>query len=83
MEAGRILWRCRRGTRELDVLLERYVRHRYPYAPEPERAAFAQLLELPDPELADYLLGQALSAPAEFAEVVRRIGATPASLPRS
>jgi len=37
--------------RELDVLLERYLRERYPSAPAAEQQAFAALLDLPDPEL--------------------------------
>ena len=40
-------WRCRRGMRELDVLLERYLRERYPSAPAAEQQAFAALLDLP------------------------------------
>ena len=33
-------WRCRRGMRELDVLLERYLRERYPSAPAAEQQAY-------------------------------------------
>jgi succinate dehydrogenase flavin-adding protein (antitoxin of CptAB toxin-antitoxin module) len=42
--------------RELDELLLRYFERRYAAAPDAEKAAFAALLELPDPELAAYLL---------------------------
>jgi antitoxin CptB len=58
-EAGRLLWRCRRGMKELDVLLERYVRSRLVDASRQDRDCLARLLELPDPVLADYLLGHA------------------------
>ena len=33
---GRILWRCRRGIRELDLLLERYARTGHLEAPAAE-----------------------------------------------
>jgi antitoxin CptB len=56
-EARRLLWRCRRGMKELDVLLERYVRSQVAGASSQERAILDQLLELPDPVLADYLFG--------------------------
>jgi antitoxin CptB len=49
-------WRCRRGMKELDLLLVRYLRRRYSAAPSDERLAFAEFLELPDPDLARYLV---------------------------
>lgn len=50
-------WRCRRGTRELDLMLMRYLENRYRQAPEHEQEAFRNLLELPDPELSGLLFG--------------------------
>jgi antitoxin CptB len=55
-ELNRLRWRCRRGMRELDVLLERYLRERWPSAGAESHEAFLRLLELPDPEIADYCL---------------------------
>jgi antitoxin CptB len=49
-------WRCRRGMRELDLLLTRWLDTRYEHSSSEDRALFQQLLELPDPELAAYLL---------------------------
>jgi len=57
-------WRCRRGMRELDVLLERYLAERWPRADTDARQAFAELLELSDPDLAALLLGHATAAGA-------------------
>ncbi len=54
----RLAWSCRRGMRELDVLLERYLQQHYATASSAEQAAFAQLLQLQDPELARYLLAR-------------------------
>ncbi len=54
--ADRILWRCRRGMKELDLLLERFAREHYDRAPEWRRRAFERLLELPDPVLVELLL---------------------------
>lgn len=58
-ERGRLAWRCRRGMKELDLLLRDYLDQLWPAAASAERDAFARLLELPDPELASYLLGHA------------------------
>lgn len=49
-------WRCRRGMKELDLLLLRYLRERHSRACHDERAAFEEFLELPDPEIARYLI---------------------------
>jgi antitoxin CptB len=43
--------------KELDLLFSGYLRGRWPVAPADERVAFESLLELPDPDLAAYLLG--------------------------
>lgn len=56
-EGRRLLWRCRRGMKELDILLERYVRAQVANASPQDRATLKQLLELPDPVLADHLFG--------------------------
>ncbi len=56
-------WQCRRGMRELDELLLKYLEQRYELAPDSEKAAFCALLELPDPELVGYLLQQKSPAP--------------------
>jgi antitoxin CptB len=72
---GRTLWRCRRGMKELDLLLERFGRHSLPQAPEAERARFEQLLELPDPVLAAYLLGGIEPADPQTAQLVAGIRA--------
>lgn len=54
---AQLAWRCRRGMKELDLLLRRWLDQHYDAADETQRAAFASLLELPDPQLARFLLG--------------------------
>jgi antitoxin CptB len=71
---GRALrWRCRRGMKELDVLLERYAAAVLPRADAAERRLLAQLLERPDPELAGYFLGGEVPEEADLAALVTRI----------
>ena len=56
-EIGRLRWRCRRGMRELDVLLTRYVDEHYADASSEDQEAFRTLLESPDPLIHAYCLG--------------------------
>lgn len=44
--------------KELDTLLQRYLQQRYVTAPMEEQQAFAELLELPDPQLWAYFSGR-------------------------
>jgi antitoxin CptB len=72
-EARRLLWRCRRGMKELDVLLERFARRELPQASAGQRHTLARFLELPDPVLVDYLLGQAIPPDRDLANLVAQI----------
>ena len=48
-------WRCRRGMKELDKLLEDYLLNHFDNANPAEQDAFTALLSLPDPLLYGYL----------------------------
>ena len=74
----KLRWRCRRGMRELDQLLTRYLEQQYPGAATAEQTAFAQLLDLPDPELFGYLVGRATPAEEGLRHVIARIRRDPA-----
>jgi len=72
-DPGRLLWRCRRGMKELDVILERFARQGLPRASAAERRAFERLLGLPDPLLAGYFLGEERPADPELRLLADRI----------
>jgi len=69
----RLRWQCRRGMRELDQLLTRYLDAAYAAAGDSEKAAFRDLLTLPDPELAGYFLGRQRPEDPAIAAIVERI----------
>ena len=71
--AGQPKWRCRRGMRELDVLLERYLKERYPSAPAAEQQAFAAMLEAPDPQLFAYVVQRETPVDPEWAQIIARL----------
>jgi antitoxin CptB len=75
-ELGKLRWRCRRGMKELDVLLERYVDERFGTASNPEREAFRQLLETQDTVLYAYCLGSE-PVPPHLRSLIDRITAPP------
>jgi succinate dehydrogenase flavin-adding protein (antitoxin of CptAB toxin-antitoxin module) len=61
--------------KELDVLLERFAQQVLPQASPAECRVLAELLALPDPLLAGYLLGGELPAEPHLAQAVERIRA--------
>lgn len=72
-ELSRLRWRCRRGMRELDVVLLHYLETVYPGAEESEQAAFGRCLELQDPEILDLLTGRVTCPDGALAHVVAKI----------
>ena len=76
-EESRLRWQCRRGMRELDELLIRYLEARYPGADEDEKAAFQAVLALPDPELNGYLLQRQTPSSESIAGVIETILSQP------
>jgi len=72
-EARALLWRCRRGMKELDVLLGRYAAAALPQAGPLERRLLARLLDSPDPDLAGYFLAGEVPPDPEMAALVTRI----------
>jgi len=76
-ELRRLRWRCRRGMRELDQLLERYLDLRWPHASEAERGEFRRLLDCEDDRLWRWFLGHEQTDDAELEALVERIRTLP------
>jgi antitoxin CptB len=72
VELRRLEWRCRRGMKELDILLLRYL-PRLDLAASDERAAFIEFLELPDPDIARYLLAGDVPEDPRYAALCRAL----------
>ena len=70
-----LVWRCRRGVRELDVLFERFLQSIYPSLDQTEQLAFARLLEVQDPTIMDWLFGKSAPDDEELAAIVERLKA--------
>jgi antitoxin CptB len=72
-EMSRLRWRCRRGMRELDVMLTRYLDQVWETASSAERGVFVELVELQDPDLFGYLVGRDTPAEESQRAVIARI----------
>lgn len=70
---AQLRWLCRRGMKELDVLLEAYLANVYAGTAMEEQAAFQRLLQMEDPDLYALMLGQVVVQDKEVQGVVDRI----------
>jgi antitoxin CptB len=57
-ELSRLRWLCRRGMKELDLVMSGYLERHYASASSSQQALFRDLLQMPDPDLYDLLLGR-------------------------
>lgn len=72
-EIGKLRWRCRRGMKELDELLSRYLEKEYRDATPEHKQAFRQLLDSQDPLLYAYFLGREPPPDAVLSSLLERI----------
>lgn len=71
---GALRWRARRGVRELDLLLARFLEETYPDLSPEVQSRFAALLESSDADLLDWLTGRR-PGPAAFRDVLAALRA--------
>ena len=70
---AQLRWRCRRGMRELDMLLLGYVDNVYDSADPTEQAAFRRLLTTPDPDILALLTGKQEADDDDLRHVIERL----------
>jgi len=73
----RLRWRCRRGMRELDQLLERWLAQRWEAASDAEYGVFLCLVDVEDDRLWAWLMGHEVPDNAELAALVDTIRTLP------
>ena len=56
LEQRKVIYRARRGLKELDIYFDPYVKNQYLTAPADEQALFEELVEQEDPDLLDWFM---------------------------
>ena len=70
---ARLRWRCRRGTREMDLLLLRFLERDYPHLGAGEQSLFGALLGEPDPDLYAWITGQSEPSNPDYLPIIGKI----------
>jgi len=68
-----LIWACRRGMLELDMLLKGFLTQEYPHLNKEEQIAFAQLLTCQDQDLFLWLFAGAIPAETRLIDVINKI----------
>lgn len=76
-EIKRLRWRCRRGMRELDQLMLRYLDCRWSIADDDERKLFLHLLDCEDDKLWRWFMGLERSKDESINVIVKIISDIP------
>jgi antitoxin CptB len=77
IELRRLRWRCRRGMRELDQLLTRWLDREWASSSEVERGVFLRLLDCEDDRLWRWFLGHEAPPDVELDAFVQRLRTLP------
>lgn len=73
IEDRKLIYRARRGLKELDFYLQPYVKHHFLTADATEKQAFALLVEQEDPDLLDWFMDKSQPDDAQLAALIQRI----------
>lgn len=73
VEFKRLKWRCRRGMRELDQLMERFLDRAWATSSDPDRALFLRLLDTEDDILWRWCMGRERPEDPALADFVDRL----------
>lgn len=72
-ERSRLLWRCRRGIREMDLLLQRFVERYYPDLDPEARQQFEAFLEETDMDILAWIMGRAEPGNPAYRNIIEQL----------
>lgn len=75
-QKAKILWHCRRGMLELDLILNKFVEKHIDSLQEEQVKTLNDLLSCTDPELYSWLMGTELAPTPELQDLVAFINAS-------
>ena len=70
---AKLVWHCRRGMLELDLLFQRFIEQYLDRLSELELVSFETLLTYPDPELFSWLMGSENPESEEMRHIIQLI----------
>jgi antitoxin CptB len=75
LQHDRLKWKCRRGLLELDLVLERFLQSEAQTLSQCDAAMLSELLEQPDNDLWDLVIGRSDRVDARLGGILARLRA--------
>lgn len=72
-ELSRLRWRCRRGIKEMDILLVRFLEEVFPELDEREQLIFADLLEETDLDIYAWIMGKSSPYNSSYSNIISQL----------
>lgn len=72
LDLNRLRWRCRRGMREMDLLLGHYLDQQYATSDHDMQQAFVQILDELDQDILDWVM-QRRPCPGKYQLLIDRL----------
>ncbi len=69
-DKSRLLWRCRRGIREMDILFQEFIEQHYDALSAEERKALDKLLDEADLDILNWIMGKDKAESDELNHIV-------------
>ncbi len=70
---ARLLWRCRRGIKEMDIILQEFINVSYDQLNDKDKNAFSKLLDEQDLDILNWIMGKDKPANDRLANIINII----------
>ena len=70
---SRLLWRCRRVIKEMDIVLQDFIKDSYDELNNENKSAFSKLLEEQDLDILNWILGKGKPEDTALIEIIKKI----------
>ncbi len=70
---SRLIWRCRRGIKEMDIIFQDFINHSYDQLTDDKKNAFSRLLDEQDLDILNWIMGKDKPRDNELVNIVNII----------
>lgn len=70
---NRVRWLCRRGMKELDIVMNRYLENIYGALSEQDQQHFKDFLELEDPDIYSWMMGRSNPENEHYSAIIKQL----------
>jgi len=67
---SRLLWRCRRGIKEMDLLLEQFLNHQYDQLSDQQKQTFEIFLDEADLDIYAWITGKSTPSNLDYLSLI-------------